>query len=75
MVEADSSITATMLTWNKSTATFNNILQYIIRRRAFALGEQVSDKWSRCTGSIGRLSASVGRRHPVTIRKALFMAR
>jgi len=67
-----------------------------LRRRAFALGGQVSAEWSRCPSSmarrasdnvaplrrnsagrmrarIGRLSTVVGRRHPVTIRKASLM--
>ena len=67
-----------------------------LRRRTFALDEQVSAEWSRCPGAmvrcardsvaplirssagwmaarIGKLSAGVGRRHPVTIRKASLM--
>jgi len=67
-----------------------------LRRRAFALGGQVTAEWSECPGSVarrardsvapllrssagwmparvGRLSAGVGRRHPVAVRKASFM--
>ena len=68
-----------------------------LRRRAFALGGELSAMWSRCPGSIARrarnnlaplrrgsagwmptrigsLSAGVGHRRPVTIRKASLMA-
>ena len=61
-----------------------------LRRRAFALDGQMSAEWSRCPrsmaqrardsvaslrrSSVGWMSAAVGRRHPVTIRKASLMA-
>jgi len=46
-----------------------------LRRRAFALNGWVSTSSATWIPSwMGRLSAGVGRRHPVTIRKASLMA-